>query len=197
MISFLRGSITETTATHIVLDVAGVGYGMAISLVTYEALPDIGTEVSLFTHLHVREDRLDLYAFLTIEERSAFELLISVSGIGPTLALTILSGTTLEDLQKAIMLDNISELTRIKGVGKRTAERLVIDLREKVQILCPKSSEISSKNQPNEVVQEAEMALRALGMSANEANKILKKVTERYGLEMSIQDLIKSALRER
>jgi Holliday junction DNA helicase RuvA len=170
---------------------------MAISLVTYEQLPDIGTEVSLFTHLHVREDRLDLYAFLTIEERSAFELLISVSGIGPTLALTILSGTTLEDLQKAIMLDNISELTRIKGVGKRTAERLVIDLREKVQILSPKSSEISSKNQPNEVVQEAEMALRALGMSANEANKILKKVTERYGLEMSIQDLIKSALRER
>tara|TARA_B100000579_G_C22698400_1_gene788566 strand:- start:69 stop:662 length:594 start_codon:yes stop_codon:yes gene_type:complete len=197
MISFLRGRLTEATATQVVLDVAGVGYGMAISLVTYEQLPDIGTEVSLFTHLNVREDRLDLYAFLTVEERSTFELLISVSGIGPTLALTILSGTTLEDLQKAIMHDNVSELTRIKGVGKRTAERIVIDLREKVQIINSKSPETSWKHRPNKVVQEAEMALRALGMSAIEASKVLEKVAERGGLEMSVQDLIKSALRER
>jgi Holliday junction DNA helicase RuvA len=170
---------------------------MAISLATYEQLPDIGVEASLFTHLHVREDRLDLYAFLTVEERSTFELLISVSGIGPTLALTILSGTTLEGLQKAIMHDNVSELTRIKGVGKRTAERIVIDLREKVQIINTESPETSRKHQPNEVVKEAEMALRALGMSAVEASKVLEKVAERGSLEMSVQDLIKSALRER
>ena len=197
MISFLRGTLTETTATWVVLDVAGVGYGMAISLATYEQLPDIGIEVSLFTHLHVREDRLDLYAFLTVEERSTFELLISVSGIGPTLALTILSGTTLKGLQKAIMHDNVSELTRIKGVGKRTSERIVIDLREKVQITDSKFPERSSKSDSHKVEQEAQMALRALGMSANEASKVIVKVSERGELDLSVQDLIKLALRER
>ncbi|MEE3233269.1 MAG: Holliday junction branch migration protein RuvA [Candidatus Latescibacterota bacterium] len=197
MISFLRGRLTDRAATRAVIDVAGVGYIMAISLATYEQLPEAGGQVSLFTHLHVREDRMELFAFFTIEERSMFELLIGVSGIGPTLALIILSGTTIGDLQKAIVNENISELTLIKGVGKRTAERIVLDLREKVQITDSKFFEISSRDNSNKVEQEAEMALRALGMSANEASKVIVKVAKRGKLDMSVQDLIKSALRER
>ena len=197
MISFLRGRLTDRAATRAVIDVAGVGYIMAISLATYEQLPEVGGQVSLFTHLHVREDRMELFAFFTVEERSMFELLIGVSGIGPTLALIILSGTPIGDLQKAIVNENISELTLIKGVGKRTAERIVLDLREKVQITDSKFFEISSRDNSNKVEQEAEMALRALGMSANEASKVIVKVTKRGKLGMSVQDLIKSALRER
>ena len=197
MISFLRGRLTDRAATRAVIDVAGVGYIMAISLATYEQLPEVGGQVSLFTHLHVREDRMELFAFFTIEERSMFELLIGVSGIGPTLALIILSGTAIGDLQKAIVNENISELTLIKGVGKRTAERIVLDLREKVQITDSKFFEISSRDNSNKVEQEAEMALRALGMSANEASKVIVKVAKRGKLDMSVQDLIKSALRER
>ena len=197
MISFLRGELIDSAATKAVIDVAGVGYGLAISLATYGKLPELGSRVSLFTHLHVREDRMELFGFFTVEERSMFELLIGVSGIGPTLALMILSGTTIEDLQKAIVNENISALTRIKGVGKRTSERIVIDLREKVKITDSKFLEKSSKGDACKVEKEAEMALRALGMSANEASKVIFKVAERGELDLSVQDLIKLALRER
>ena len=155
MIYFLRGNLTEKAPTQAVLDVEGVGYGLAISLMTYQQLPEIGSQVSLFTHLHVREDRMELFAFSTVDERSMFELLIDVSGIGPTLALTILSGTALRDLQQAIVDGDISELTRIKGVGKRTAERIVLDLREKVQIVGSNLPEELATNDSSKVMREA------------------------------------------
>ena len=197
MICFLRGNLIERAPTQAVLDVEGVGYGLAISLATYQQLPEIGSQVSLFTHLHVREDRMELFAFSTVDERSMFELLIDVSGIGPTLALMILSGTALRDLQKAIVDENISELTLIKGVGKRTAERIVLDLREKVQIVDSKTPEELALNDSSKVVREAQLALQALGMSADEVSKVILKVSDLGKSDLTVQDLIKLALRER
>lgn len=197
MIYFLRGNLTEKAPTQAVLDVEGVGYGLAISLMTYQQLPEIGSQVSLFTHLHVREDRMELFAFSTVDERSMFELLIDVSGIGPTLALTILSGTALRDLQQAIVDGDISELTRIKGVGKRTAERIVLDLREKVQIVGSNLPEELAINDSSKVMREAQLALRALGMTADEVSKVILKVADLGKSDLTVQDLIKLALRER
>tara|TARA_B100000405_G_C16684115_1_gene410383 strand:- start:280 stop:873 length:594 start_codon:yes stop_codon:yes gene_type:complete len=197
VIYFLRGNLTEKAPTQAVLDVEGVGYGLAISLMTYQQLPEIGSQVSLFTHLHVREDRMELFAFSTVDERSMFELLIDVSGIGPTLALTILSGTALRDLQQAIVDGDISELTRIKGVGKRTAERIVLDLREKVQIVGSNLPEELATNDSSKVMREAQLALRALGMTADEVSKVILKVADRGKSDLTVQDLIKLALRER
>ena len=197
MIYFLRGNLTEKAPTQAVLDVEGVGYGLAISLMTYQQLPEIGSQVSLFTHLHVREDRMELFAFSTVDERSMFELLIDVSGIGPILALTILSGTALRDLQQAIVDGDISELTRIKGVGKRTAERIVLDLREKVQIVGSNLPEELAINDSSKVMREAQLALRALGMTADEVSKVILKVADLGKSDLTVQDLIKLALRER
>lgn len=197
MIYFLRGNLTEKAPTQAVLDVEGVGYGLAISLMTYQQLPEIGSQVSLFTHLHVREDRMELFAFSTVDERSMFELLIDVSGIGPTLALTILSGTALRDLQQAIVDGDISELTRIKGVGKRTAERIVLDLREKVQIVGSNLPEELAITDSSKVMREAQLALRALGMTADEVSKVILKVADLGKSDLTVQDLIKLALRER
>ena len=197
MIYFLRGNLTEKAPTQAVLDVEGVGYGLAISLMTYQQLPEIGSQVSLFTHLHVREDRMELFAFSTVDERSMFELLIDVSGIGPILALTILSGTALRDLQQAIVDGDISELTRIKGVGKRTAERIVLDLREKVQIVGSNLPEELATNDSSKVMREAQLALRALGMTADEVSKVILKVADLGKSDLTVQDLIKLALRER
>ena len=187
----------EKAPTQAVLDVEGVGYGLAISLMTYQQLPEIGSQVSLFTHLHVREDRMELFAFSTVDERSMFELLIDVSGIGPILALTILSGTALRDLQQAIVDGDISELTRIKGVGKRTAERIVLDLREKVQIVGSNLPEELAINDSSKVMREAQLALRALGMTADEVSKVILKVADLGKSDLTVQDLIKLALRER
>ena len=197
MIYFLRGNLTEKAPTQAVLDVEGVGYGLAISLMTYQQLPEIGSQVSLFTHLHVREDRMELFAFSTVDERSMFELLIDVSGIGPTLALTILSGTALRDLQQAIVDGDISELTRIKGVGKRTAERIVLDLREKIQIVGSNLPGELAINDSSKIMREAQLALRALGMTADEVSKVILKVADLGKSDLTVQDLIKLALRER
>ena len=197
MISYLRGKIAFKAPTQAVIDVGGVGYGISISLVTYDQLPIIGEEVLLFTHMHVREDRMELFAFADEGEREVFEMLIGVSGIGPSLALTILSGMSLRDLQEAIVHERVSELTGIKGIGKRTAERLVLDLRDKVS-LSVDISEIETQNETGSAIsEEAAMALMALGMTQSEARQAVRKAIERDGSDLTVQQLIKFALKER
>ena len=197
MISYLRGKIAFKAPTQAVIDVGGVGYGISISLVTYDQLPIIGEEVLLFTHMHVREDRMELFAFADEGEREVFEMLIGVSGIGPSLALTILSGMSLRDLQEAIVHERVSELTGIKGIGKRTAERLVIDLRDKVS-LSADISEIETQDETDSAIsEEAAMALMALGMTQSEARQAVRKAIERDGSDLTVQQLIKFALKER
>ena len=197
MISYLRGKLAFKAPMQAVIDVGGVGYGISISLVTYDQLPILGEEVLLFTHMHVREDRMELFAFADEGEREVFEMLIGVSGIGPSLALTILSGMSLRDLQESIVHERVSELTGIKGIGKRTAERLVLDLRDKISLSADVSEGKTQDETGSDISEEAAMALMALGMTPSEARQAVRKAIERNGSDLTVQQLIKFALKER
>ncbi|HOK44692.1 MAG TPA: Holliday junction branch migration protein RuvA, partial [Bryobacteraceae bacterium] len=132
MIAHLRGTLLEKHPNQAVVEAGGVGYDVAIPVSTYSALPEAGREVTLRIYTHVREDTLALFGFLTREEKLLFERLISVSGIGPKLAITVLSGLPAADLSAAVRAGDVNRLTRIPGVGKKTAERIVLELRDKL-----------------------------------------------------------------
>ena len=133
MIAFLRGTLLEKHPNQVIVDTGGVGYDVIIPVSTFSALPDAGAEVRLRIHTHVREDALSLFGFLTPEEKGIFEKLISVSGIGPKLAITVLSGLNTADLVTAIRNSQVDHLVRIPGVGKKTAERIVLELKDKLE----------------------------------------------------------------
>ena len=200
MIYYLRGKLTHKTPTSVIIDVGGVGYGVAISLITYEQLPGPEVETQLFTYLYVREDRMELFGFADESERELFELLIGVSGIGPNSAQTILSGMSQRDLQEAIFHGRVNELTAIKGIGKRTAERMVLDLRDKVQLPTLQEGTAGAEKAgaaSSSAVEEAVMALMALGIAGTVARQAVSKASERNGAAQSVQQLIKQALKER
>lgn len=133
MIAHLRGALLEKTPNSAIIEVGGVGYEVAISVSTFTHLPDPGAEVRLRIHTHVREDALALFGFLTADEKSLFEKLIAVSGIGPKLAMAVLSGIDAGELVTAIRSSQTDRLVRIPGVGKKTAERIVLELRDKLE----------------------------------------------------------------
>lgn len=132
MIGQLRGRLAEKRPNQVLVDVGGVGYQVQIPLSTFAALGDLHGEVALLVHTHVREDQLALYGFLTAREKQLFELLLSVSGVGPSLALKILSGMSVEEIIPAVRRGDVVGLTRIPGVGRKTAERVVVELRDKL-----------------------------------------------------------------
>jgi Holliday junction DNA helicase RuvA len=132
MIAHLRGKLISKHPNQAVVEAAGVGYEVNITIPTFSGLPNLGSEVSLFVHTHVREDALALFGFLRAEEKQLFEKLLSVSGIGPKLAITILSGMAADAMVAAIKGNNVPALTRIPGIGKKTAERMVLELRDKL-----------------------------------------------------------------
>jgi Holliday junction DNA helicase RuvA len=133
VIAHLRGKLAQKDASRVIVDVNGVGYEVFVPLTTYTALPSTGSEVSIDIHTHVREDIIALYGFSTRRERTIFEKLMTISGIGPKLAVTILSGGSVEDLVTAIKRSDLPRLTAIPGVGKKTAERIVLELKDKLQ----------------------------------------------------------------
>jgi len=144
MIAHLRGKLLAKHPNQAIVETAGVGYDVTISIPTYSGLPTAGSEVSLHIHTHVREDQIALYGFLQLAEKHLFEKLLTVSGIGPKLAITILSGMPAEDMVGAIRGNDVARLTRIPGIGKKTAERMVLELRDKLpptssgpQVLAP------------------------------------------------------------
>ncbi|MBI5281261.1 MAG: Holliday junction branch migration protein RuvA [Candidatus Solibacter usitatus] len=132
MIAHLRGLLLDKHPNQAVVEASGVGYDVVISVGTFSALPQAGSEVKLRIHTHVREDAIQLFGFLTAEEKALFEKLIAVSGIGPKLAITVLSGISAPDLIRAIRAADIPMLTRVPGIGKKTAERIVLELRDKL-----------------------------------------------------------------
>jgi Holliday junction DNA helicase RuvA len=132
MIAFLRGTLLEKHPNQVIVDTNGVGYDVLIPVSTYSALPDTGAEVRLRIYTHVREDALSLFGFITPAEKTIFEKLISVSGIGPALAIKVLSGLNTTDLVTAIRNSQVDQLVRIPGVGKKTAERIVLELKDKL-----------------------------------------------------------------
>ncbi len=133
MIAHLRGKLMQKEPARVIVDVQGVGYEVCVPLTTFSALPDLGSEVSIDVHTHVREDIIALYGFSTRRERTIFEKLMTISGIGPKLAVTILSGGSVGDLVGAIKRGDLARLTAIPGVGKKTAERIILELKDKLQ----------------------------------------------------------------
>src|SRR5690348_7747147 len=132
MIAHLRGKLIARHPNQAIVETAGVGYDVTISVPTFSGLPPLGSEVALHVHTHVREDQLALYGFLRPEEKQLFEKLLTVSGIGPKLAITILSGMPAEDMVNAILGNDVARLTKIPGIGRKTAERMVLELRDKL-----------------------------------------------------------------
>ena len=195
MISFLQGIIVQKNPTELVIDVNGVGYSVSIPLSTFEKLENTKGPVKILTYMHVREDIMQLYGFATEAEREIFRLLISVSGIGPKMAQGILSGLSINEFKQSILDGNIPALTSISGVGKKTAERLVIELRDKLG--KPELQEV--QNIPTSKLMksraEAVVALLSLGYSRPEAERAVRSVNEADGKELSVEELIKGVLR--
>jgi Holliday junction DNA helicase RuvA len=145
MIGHLRGTLLEKHPNQAIVEAAGVGYDVVIPVSTFSGLPDVGAEVRLRIHTHVREDALQLFGFVTPEEKIIFERLISVSGIGPTLAIKVLSGLAAADLVSAIRGGDVAQLVRIPGVGKKTAERMVLELKDKLDGVGPAGASAAAK----------------------------------------------------
>ncbi len=197
MISLLRGTLLHKTPTELVVDVQGVGYGVSIPLSTYEALGDTGSQVVLHTYLHVREDVLQLFGFFTEEERNAFKLLISVNGIGPKVAQGILSGLAVGDLRRHIAQGNSAALTSVPGVGRKLADRLVMELRDRMGKMDQGPGPSAVAGSPAEKNRgEALSALISLGYSRNAAEKALRAALQEVnGDNPSVETLVKLSLR--
>jgi Holliday junction DNA helicase RuvA len=144
MIGHIRGILLEKHPNEVIVDVQGVGYLVTIPVSTFSSLPETGTEVKLRIHTHVREDALLLFGFLTQDEKLLFERLISVSGVGPKMGITVLSGLPVADLVTSIRTGNLQQLTRVPGIGKKTAERLVVELRDKLDLIAGKPATSST-----------------------------------------------------
>jgi Holliday junction DNA helicase RuvA len=192
VIAQLRGRLLRKQPQEAVVDVAGVGYRVAIPLSTYYRIGEPGGEVTLLTHTHVREDTLALFGFLTAAEQALFERLIAVSGVGPKLALSILSGIEAPDLVSALTSSDVARLTRIPGVGKKTAERLVLELKDKVQGLA--GAEVPASAAPSAAKEDLVSALVHLGYSRPEAERGADRALKEGG-ESAFEDLLRRSLR--
>jgi Holliday junction DNA helicase RuvA len=195
MISYLKGILTKKSPTEIIVDVGGVGYSVNISLSTYEQLSEINSEVFILTHHHIREDAQVLYGFSGENERDIFRMLIGVSGIGPKMAQTILSGIRPDELIRTISAGAISSLTAVPGVGKKTAERLILELKDKVGKIEGSDKIIDLPNTSSSIRAEALTALVSLGFSRDKAEQSLRGVLNNAGIKnLSVEELIKRAL---
>ncbi|MEW6195402.1 MAG: Holliday junction branch migration protein RuvA [Bacteroidota bacterium] len=190
MIGYLKGKIISKKPTKIILDVNGVGYLVNISISTFEKIGD-KEEVSLYTYLAVKDDALDLYGFYSMDEKEMFELLISVSGIGPKTAQSILSGIQISDLKEALKTGNIARIISVPGIGRKTAERMMVELRDKVESLAEVGEEYRAGT--SGVRSDAITALVNLGYNQKIAERIVRAVLDRNP-DIAIEDLIKEAL---
>jgi len=190
MIAHLRGRILEKHPAHLILEAAGVGYEVAISVPSFSGLPAEGGEVSLHIYTHVREDVLALYGFLRREEKQLFERLIGVSGIGPKLAMTVLSGIAADDLISALRNNDLTALTRIPGVGKKTAERMVLELRDKLEGFAARPAPAPVGRMEEDVIS----ALVNLGYQRAAAEQAVKRAMERTGDRANFEHLFRQTM---
>ncbi len=197
MIAFVKGKIEDLSEENVVVDVGGVGINVKISAGTFHLLPGIGGEVKLYTYTSVREDAFNLFGFLTRDELELFKKLITVNGIGPKGGLSILSVMSADELRFAIVSGDGAAIAKAPGIGKKTAERVILDLRDKVSLedtLIHKEMQVSAPGgQDNHAVNEAVEALTALGYSATDALQAVKKVPADDN--MDVETLLKLALK--
>ena len=196
MIAFLRGRVLDKHPNRIVVDVNGVGYELYVPLSTYYSVGDAGTEISLRVHTHVREDALQLFGFLTPLEQLLFERLIGISGIGPKLAIAVLSGIESRELVVAVQRADIARLTRIPGIGKKTAERIVLELKDRLGDVAPAAAgDEEQRPSADRLRDDLVSALENLGYHRPLAEKAADAARARDGGAM-FEDALKSALRE-
>jgi len=194
MIAHLKGKLDYKSPEHSIVDVNGVGYKVFTPLSTYYALPQLGESVSLRIHTRVREDDLKLFGFLTEEEQSIFEKLITINKVGPKLALGILSSMSPSDLLTAVMNKDAGRLSAIPGVGKKTAERLVLELKDKLADIAVDMEHRPDADHQDGFYEDALSALVNLGYKKPQAEKALKYAYDQNGKESSLEGLIKESL---
>ena len=192
MISYLKGKLVNKSPTEIIIEVNNVGYRVGISLATFERLSNVGKDIKIFTHTYVREDALKLYGFTTKEERQIFLLLIDVKGIGPKLALTILSGVSPDRLKAAIVNEDLGLLTTIAGVGKKTAQRLIVEIKEPLSAILPEGGILGKEDYV--LRNEAVNALVTLGYKRNQSMKAVDRVLPGLAKDATLEELIKKSL---
>jgi Holliday junction DNA helicase RuvA len=197
MIAYLNGTLASKDAGEAIIDIGGVGYSVTVPLSTYENLPAIGQTVRLLTYQHFREDLTQLFGFLTDEERQLFKLLISISGVGPKMAQNILSGITASSLRETIIAGNPRPITEISGVGKKTAERIIIELRDKITKLDLKMpmGKVTETSQSQQSRSDAFSALLSLGYTRAAAEKAMRAAIAEAPTA-KVDDLIRIALKQ-
>ena len=199
MITFLHGKLVEALPTQLTVDVNGVGYEALIPLSSYDKLPQPGHEVRLLTHLVVREDAHILYGFMTAAERDLFRLLINtVSGIGPKIALNILSGMNATAFRGAVAKGDVKALSKISGVGKKTAERIVVELKDKIGVVgaWEAASAERALSPEDQKVNDAVLALIALGFKPVEAHDAVRRALAVLGAPATVEDLVRACLKQ-
>jgi Holliday junction DNA helicase RuvA len=199
MITFLHGKLVEMLPTQVTVDVHGVGYEVLIPLSSFDKLPQPGQEIRLLTHLAVREDAQTLYGFMSAAERELFRLLINnVSGIGPKIALNILSGISVTAFRGAVASSDVKALSQISGVGKKTAERIVVELKDKVGAAgaWEASSAQRALSPEDQRVNDAVLALLALGFKQIEAHDSVRKAQAVLGAQATVEELVRACLKK-
>ena len=192
MITYLKGKLIEKTPTNAIIECNGIGYFLNISLNTFSKIPD-KENVLLYTHLSIREDAHTLFGFINKLEREIFKLLISVSGVGPSIARTMLSSMTSEQIQQAIATEDIPTIQSVKGIGAKTAQRVIIDLKDKI-LKTYIISEESMDTSYNTIKEEALSALEVLGYTKRQVDKLIQKLMQETP-SISLESLIKQALK--
>ncbi len=198
MITYLAGKLAAALPTQAIVDVNGVGYEVLIPLSSYDRLPAVGQPLHILTHLHVREDAQILYGFMSPAERDLFRLLVNhVSGIGPKLALAVLSGMSVGNFKSAVVNNDVASLSKISGLGKKTAERIVLELKDKlgVSAVWEAASAAHAPSPEESQANEAVLALIALGYKQVDAHKTVRELQERQPEIKSAEELVKTALK--
>lgn len=198
MIAFLTGRLAFKAPTHLTLDVQGVGYEVHIPLSTYYALPNLDEVTALNIHTHLREDAIQLFGFLSQGEKESFLLLTSVSGIGPKLALSVLSSLSVTDLVHAIQSEDVEKLATVPGIGKKSAGRMALELKDKVNKIHGVHSQVTAADAPemDGPYEDALSALVNLGYRAQDAKEALKRVTKAVTGPLALKELIRKGLKE-
>lgn len=193
MLDYIRGRVVSKSPTRLILEVAGIGYLLHIPLSTFEKIPNHG-EVTILTQLFIREDQIKIFGFATGEERDFFQLLLSVNGIGPNTAITILSGSTVDDIRYAVIHEDAKALEKIKGVGKKTAERIILELKGSIKGIS-RSALTDIDVRQKALVSDAVMALVSLGYGRSVAENAVSEAVKKLQTIDNVEVLVREALK--
>lgn len=193
MIAYLNGKLAKKDPTYVVLDVNGIGYNVRISLNTYSRIKDMDTCL-MHTYLHVKEDAHTLYGFIQEDEKVLFQLLISISGVGPNTAMMLHSSLSVDELERAILQENVAIIQKVKGIGSKTAQRIILELKDKVK--KESYSKLAVEIPGSAIKAEALAALQTLGINKLVAEKSIDQILLKHGNTLSLEELIKLVLKQ-